>query len=285
MYSLCGTNLVIFFYSAKRKSYFFTFLPLFYPPGTFDLLYREHFHMILGLVVEVTEEINAGERLQFADADDIRAEQIVALAVLAVVGVLVLVLDPETEGFIATAVLTEQGGEEIFGDDHLVLYIAAYLVVTVDGAAFADVERIAEVSAVPVSDLLLHRCPDTGIEGIALGLHVGEEEGLTIGLLRILAVGRGTDMSMIVAGAPERIVGLAIVVEVVLVVQEVIVGIAFLVAPHVTTAVTGMHLVARPPLRFLGAVPFRGEVDTVFVVGAMYQYDTLTTFQFGKFQP
>ena len=58
-----------------------------------------------------------------------------------------------------------------------------------------------------------------------------------------------TDMPVVVARTPERIEGRGVGIgEIVGVVQQLVVGVAFLIAPNITTCIAAMHLVARPPL-------------------------------------
>ena len=120
MYSFCGTNIVIFFHPAKRKAYFFTFLPLFYAPCTLDVLYAQRLNMVFCFIIEITEEINACEGLQFTDIGHIRTQLVVALIVFWVIGVLVLVFDPEGEGLVAALVFAEEGHEKVFWHDKTV---------------------------------------------------------------------------------------------------------------------------------------------------------------------
>ena len=139
-----------------RPLVFFNFSLLFQSPSGLDVLGGECFHMVLRLIVKVTEEIDAREGLKITDIDDIGTKLIVALNIFRIVGILVLMLDPESESLIAATVFAEQCHKEIFWDNHLVLHIAAYLVITIDGAALADIEGVAERTAVPVPYLLFH---------------------------------------------------------------------------------------------------------------------------------
>ena len=71
--------------------------------------------MVFCFVIEITEKVDAGEGLQFADIGHVRTQHIVALIVLGVVGILVLMFYPEGHGLVAAFVLAKNGHEEILG--------------------------------------------------------------------------------------------------------------------------------------------------------------------------
>ena len=71
------------------------------------------FHLVLDGVGEVTEEVDACELLQLVDGADVGGEVLLVLVVVAV-------LQVEADGLVAavggTAVLAEDGHEEVLGD-------------------------------------------------------------------------------------------------------------------------------------------------------------------------
>ena len=99
-----------------RPLVFFNFSLLFQSPSGLDVLGGECFHMVLRLIVKVTEEIDAREGLKITDIDDIGTKLIVALNIFRIVGILVLMLDPESESRRAATVFAEQGQKESLGD-------------------------------------------------------------------------------------------------------------------------------------------------------------------------
>ena len=72
--------------------------------------------------------------------------------------------------------------------------------------------------------------------------------------------------------------------EIVFVVENIVVGISFLVSSHIASCVAAVHLIARPSLGFLLCVPFGGEVYAVAVVGLVDQQDALSPLQLRHLQ-
>lgn len=130
------------------------------------------------------------------DIDNVFAERRVTVG---------LVFHPETESFVAHLVLAQHGHEEVFGYDEPLTEGGQYLAAIVYGSAFADVQRVTKIVLIPRSYLCFHVLPNSIIESVYLWHHVGEIEGLDVGFSRPQAVGRGTDVAVVVACTPERI--------------------------------------------------------------------------------
>ncbi len=224
------------------------------------------FHLLLNIVGQIAEEVNAGLLFQFINGDDILLQRLTVV----VAG---LVLYPESHSLITLGVLAEQGHIEIlrYGDAVAATAdVGGNVGVAVDGASLADIEGVAEVVAVPVAHLALHVLPCADVEAVGLRLHVGQIERLAVGFVGAQPVGGGTDVAMIVAGASVGVDGKVVGGR-----EELVVGVlaarcegsvsARTVAVGVAVLDALVHLIAGPALRHLLRVPFHAVVDAAFV--------------------
>lgn len=172
-------------------------------------------------------------------------------------------LHPEADGLVAAVrgilVLAEDGHEEVLGHEQLQgcspASIFQDLVVLIDGAAFDYVERVAEISCIPGTYLHLEVGPDAAVEAVELRLHVGVEEGLTVGFERVPTVSRCDDVSSRVARTAVVTACGAIHLGDVVVLHEVVLTL------DVASAVRVVPTECCPALRFLCEAPFYAVVD------------------------
>ena len=157
-------------------------------------------YLVLNVVWQVAEEVNTGIVLQSLNGDGVALQICRSIVVLS---------NPKACSFEGCAFLAQYSHKEVFRyrnvvsiDSCCLMALAAYIfndvLSLVNGASLANKECVKIIS--PCAYLIFHRCPNAGVELVVLRLHIGDVEGLIVALNGALAVGRRTDVTMIVTG-------------------------------------------------------------------------------------
>ena len=254
---------------------------LLYVPASDHLFCRLVLYIPFDIVGQVAEEVDAGLLLEFLDADDVGSEGSAEIP---------LMPEPESDGLVLPVALSSdlvfhQGGREEVSRYYEIVSDMGELSLPVDRTAAADEEGVLQTAGEGDigSHLSFHCFPDACVEVVDLGLHIAEIEGLVVGFPAVDPVLRRTEVSVVVAGAPVRIVG-----------EEgtgreerihrVEVGTLLVLSFHGLSCVAGIYLVAGPAVRLLLCIPFYAVVHLT-VVQSVGEDDATPAPQFRKFQP
>ena len=115
-------------------------------------------------------------------------------------------LYPEAHGTVAGGVLHQHCHIVVLGNNHPVYGLCLILGRIVNGAALNNIECVLRACAYLIADPIFHICPDARIKHAILWHHVSQIKRLILLLLGVSAVSRRTEMSMVIAGTPERVV-------------------------------------------------------------------------------
>lgn len=225
-------------------------------PDGADAVGRHGFDRLFHLVGKIAEEVDLCKLLQITDGEDIVAETDFTQNVVAV-------FEEKRQRTIALRTLVEQCHKEVCRNDEFSLDGCQHPSV-LDGASLDDEEGVGGRQLCrPLAQAVFHDDPHAGVvpagvEVVILGMDVGVVEGLPVGFLRILAVGRRTDMAAREARPAIHGVGVGeagghgqvgIFLK-----KSVVTGIA---------RIAFVHPVGTPPLGFLHHVPFDGIVHAI----------------------
>ena len=205
---------------------------------------------------QVAEKVDASQFFQTVDADDVGFQVFLVFVERAVFKI-------EANGFVASVrgalVLAEDGHEEVFGYEQPRAGRLDDIRAMVDGAAFDDVEGVAEGVVVPRSNLLLELQPNAAIEIIELGLHIGVEEGLLIqSSWSLLPILRCNHVPAGVTGTTIKLFSVSTVED-----WDVEILTPSFRSPYIIIVIASIPAECSPSLCFFNDVPFDTEVNSI----------------------
>ena len=107
-------------------------------PIPFNVFYILILHFFLDFVGQVAEEVNARLLFEMVNIDDVISQIITSF-------VLCGMFNPERHSLIAVVRLVAQHRhEEVFGNNQTAACLLDDLIAVINGAAFADIERLTE---------------------------------------------------------------------------------------------------------------------------------------------